>query len=96
MSLRVQTQLDPTELKYYRGTDTTNTRGGCRTGLSPPPEGLTIYLWERRIFSPVCGLLMPTALRLWLLRHREMPFDNLRKRDLITPCQLVQDIVSVS
>jgi nucleoside-diphosphate-sugar epimerase len=32
--------------------------------------------------SCLSGLSMPAALRLWLLCHREIPFDNLRKREL--------------
>jgi hypothetical protein len=41
-------------------------------------------------------LSTPAALRLGLLRHREIPFDKLRKRELITHCELPQNLVSVS
>jgi hypothetical protein len=37
-------------------------------------------------------LSTPAALRLGLLRHREIPFDNLRKRELITHCELLQNL----
>jgi hypothetical protein len=41
------------------------------------------------------GLLPPAALRLGILRHREIPFNNLGKRDLITPCEFTQNLVSI-
>jgi hypothetical protein len=40
---------------------------------------------------------LPTAtLHLWLLRHREVPFDNLKERELIARCELPQNLMSVS